>query len=75
MEKIVLVKSDIGKRLKRTRIKMGLSQLEVAELMNVRRETIGHWEMEDNVPQSICEMKLQEILDSWETIIGMSDKL
>ena len=75
MEKIVLVKSDIGKRLKRTRIKMGLSQLEVAELMNVRRETIGHWEREDNVPQSICEMKLQEILDSWETIIGMSDKL
>jgi len=66
---------SIGKRLKVTRIKMGLSQLEVAELMNVRRETIGHWEREDNVPQSICEMKLQEILDNWEKIIGMSDKL
>lgn len=66
---------SIGKRLKRTRIKMGLSQQEVAELMSVRRETIGHWEREDNVPQSICEMKLQEILDNWETIISMSDKL
>lgn len=66
---------SIGKRLKKTRIKMGLSQLEVAELMNVRRETIGRWEREDNVPQSICEMKLQELLDNWEKIIGMSDKL
>lgn len=75
MEKIILVKSDIGKRLKRTRVKMGLTQQEVAELMNVRRETIGRWERLNNIPQSICEMKLQEILDNWETIIGMSDKL
>lgn len=66
---------SIGKRLKRLRIKMGISQQEVAELMSVRRETIGHWEREDNVLRSICEMKLQELLNNWETIIGMSDKL
>ena len=75
MERIDLVKSDIGKELKRLRIKMGFSQAKVAKLMKVRRETIGHWEREDNVPQSICEMKLQELLNNWETIIGMSDKL
>ena len=75
MEKIVLVKSNIGQRLKITRIKMGLSQQEVAELMSVRRETIGRWERGSNIPQCICEMKLQEILNNWETIIGMSDKL
>ena len=66
---------SIGKRLKRLRIKMGISQQEVAELMGVRRETIGHWEREDNIPQSICKMKLQELLDNWEKIISMSDKL
>ena len=66
---------SIGKRLKLTRIKMGLSQQEVAELMNVRRETIGRWERESNVPQLICFHKLDEILRNWETIIGMSDKL
>lgn len=66
---------SIGLRLKRLRIKMGISQLEVGELMGVRRETIGRWEREDNVPQSICEIKLQELLDNWEKIIGMSDKL
>lgn len=66
---------SIGKRLKRLRIRIGISQQEVAELMSVRRETIGHWEREDNIPQSICEMKLQELLDNWEKIIGYSDKL
>lgn len=66
---------SIGKRLKITRIKMGLSQQEIAELMNVRRETIGHWEREDNTPQLICFHKLDEILRNWEKIISMSDKL
>ena len=75
MEKIDLVKSDIGKELKKTRIKMGFSQQEVAELMSVRRETIGRWERGSNIPQSICEMKLQELLNSWEKIIELSDKL
>jgi len=75
MEKIDFVKSDIGKRLKRLRILMGLSQLEVAELMNIRRETIGHWEREDNVPQKICLFLLNNVLDDWEKLIGMSDKL
>ena len=67
--------NSIGLRLKRLRILMGLSQLEVAELMSVRRETIGHWEREDNVPQNICKSNLEKILNSWEKLIGMSDKL
>ncbi len=67
--------NSIGIRLKRIRLEMGFSQLEVAEMMNVRRETIGHWEREDNIPQSICKTKLQGILNNWEKLIGMSDKL
>ena len=66
---------NIGKRLKRTRIKMGLTQVEVAKLMNVRRETIGTWERETNTPNPICVTKLQGILDGWDKLIGMSDKL
>lgn len=66
---------SMGKRLKRLRILMGLSQLEVAELMNIRRETIGHWEREDNVPQNICKSNLEKILNDWDKLIGMSDKL
>lgn len=66
---------SIGKRLKRLRILMGLTQEEVAELMNVRRETIGTWERETNTPNPICENKLQGILNNWEKLIGMSDKL
>ena len=65
----------IGIRLKRLRLKMGISQQEFAKLMNVRRETIGHWEREDNVPQNICKTKLEGILNNWEKLIGMSDKL
>ena len=65
----------IGLRLKKLRLKMGLSQLEVAELMSVRRETIGHWEKENNVPQNICKSNLEKILDDWDKLIGMSDKL
>ncbi len=67
--------NSIGKRLKRLRIKMGISQQKVAKLMSVRRETIGHWEREDNSPQSICKTKLEGILNNWEKLIGMSDKL
>ncbi len=66
---------SIGIRLKRLRLEMGLSQVEVAKLMNIRRETIGHWERLDNVPQNICRFKLEKILNNWETLIGMSDKL
>ena len=66
---------SIGKRLKRLRVLMGLSQLEVAELMNIRRETIGHWEREDNAPQNICKSNLEKILNDWEKLINFSDKL
>ena len=66
---------SIGKRLKRLRVLMGLSQQKVAKFMNIRRETIGRWERELNVPQEICKDKLEEILITWETLIGMSDKL
>ena len=56
--------NSIGIRLKRIRLEMGFSQQEVAELMSVRRETIGHWERGDNVPQSICKTKLEGILNN-----------
>ena len=67
--------TNIGKELKRIRIKMGLTQTEVAKLMQVRRETIGTWERGYNTPNPICESKLQGLLDDWGKLIGMSDKL
>ena len=54
---------------------MGLTQEEVAELINVRRETIGRWERGSHVPQEICKEKLEEILSNWETLTEMSNKL
>jgi len=66
---------SIGKKLKRLRVKMGITQEEVAKLINVRRETIGTWERGINIPQEICKDKLSEIFFQWETLIVMSDKL
>ena len=66
---------SIGKRLKRLRLKMGISQEEASKLLQVRRETIGRWERELNVPQKICESMLEAILNNWENLIAMSDKL
>ena len=67
--------SGIGKRLKILRLKMGVSQKEVAKLMNVSRKTIGRWERKENVPQDICGQKLEELLNDWDKLINMSDKL
>jgi len=65
----------IGIRLKRIRLEMGLSQKDMAERMNVRRETIGRWERAKHYPQSICIHKLDELLTNYETIIELSNKL
>jgi len=61
-------------RLKRIRLQMGLSQKDFAEQVGVRRETISRWENEKHEPQQICEDKLNEILDNYDKIIGLSDK-
>lgn len=65
----------IGIRLKRIRLEMGLSQQDLAERMNVRRETIGRWERAKHAPQLICFNKLDEMLTNFETIIELSNKL
>lgn len=70
----MILMESIGKRLKRLRKLMGLSQTEVAKLINVRRETISRWERESHVPQKICFDSLDKILRNWETLIGMSNK-
>jgi len=66
---------SFGKRLKRIRILMGLSQADIAKRMSVRRETIGRWERKQNVPQPICFKKLDGMLKNYEAIIELSDKL
>ena len=65
----------IGQRLKRIRIKTGLSQKDMAEKINVRRETISRWERGSHIPQSICLIKLREVLDNLENLIEMSNIL
>ena len=62
-------------RLKRIRLCMGLSQKDFAEQVSVCRETINRWESSKHNPQRICEDKLNEILDNYDKIIGLSDKL
>lgn len=66
---------SIGKRLKRVRGLMGFSQADIAKRTSVRRETIGRWEREQNVPQPICFKKLDGMLRNYEAIIELSDKL
>ena len=61
-------------RLKRIRLGMGLSQKDFAEQVGVCRETISRWESGKHKPQQICEDKLNEILDNYDKIIGLSDK-
>lgn len=74
MEKIILVKSNIGRKLKRIRLEAGLSQKDIADRISVRRETIGRWERGDNIPRKICENKLNEILIYLEDLIKVKNK-
>ncbi len=52
---------EIGKQLKEARISSGLTQEEVAEKMNVSRQTISNWENEKTYPDIISVIALSDV--------------
>lgn len=52
---------EIGKQLKEARIASGMTQEEVAEKINMTRQTISNWENEKTYPDIISIIKLSDI--------------
>lgn len=52
---------DIGKRLKESRIKSDLSQEEVAEKLNITRQTLSNWENNKCYPDILNVIGLSEL--------------
>jgi transcriptional regulator with XRE-family HTH domain len=54
---------EIGKRIKKERIRHGLTQSELAEKLEVSQGAIGSWEIGFTVPKAQNLLKLSEILE------------
>ena len=52
---------EIGKKLKDARMSSGLTQENVAEEINVSRQTISNWENEKSYPDIISAIKLSNL--------------
>lgn len=52
---------EIGKKLKNARVKSGMTQENVAEKINVSRQTISNWENEKSYPDIICVIELSNL--------------
>ncbi len=52
---------EIGKKLKDARISSGFTQENVAEKINVSRQTISNWENEKSYPDIISVIKLSDL--------------
>lgn len=57
---------EIGIKLKEARIKFGLTQENVAEEIQVSRQTISNWENEKSYPDIISVIKLKEMIGHLE---------
>ena len=54
---------EIGKKLKNARVQSGMTQENVAEKINVSRQTISNWENEKSYPDIISVIKMSECYD------------
>lgn len=52
---------EIGVKLKEARIKSGLTQENVAEKIQVSRQTISNWENEKSFPDIVNVIKLSDL--------------
>ena len=52
---------EIGKKLKNARVQSGMTQENVAEKINVSRQTISNWENEKSYPDIISVIELQDL--------------
>lgn len=51
-------------RIKEFRKKKQLSQSDIAEIMNVKQNTISQWETEERIPNIMQGLKLARILET-----------
>ena len=58
---------EIGKKLKNARVQSGMTQENVAEKINVSRQTISNWENEKSYPDIISVI---EFYKSWRIAKG-----
>ena len=62
----------LGENIKNLRIKQGLSQNELADMIHVVRQTISSWELDKSAPNTEQLKKLSEIFGTdISTIVGM----
>lgn len=66
----------LGQKLKEARIESGLSQENVAEKINVSRQTISNWENEKTYPDIISVIKLSDLYSiSLDTLLKGDQKM
>lgn len=53
---------SIGSRIKQRREELGISQLELAQMLNVTRSAIGNYETDANSPKASIMYKVLEVL-------------
>ncbi|HHL42890.1 MAG TPA: XRE family transcriptional regulator [Hellea balneolensis] len=65
--------TSIGERIKKARLKIGLSQMELAEAANVSQPTVANWENDSHTPRQAALEKLAQILDSETSWLKVGD--
>ena len=62
-------------RMKLSRVKLGLSQVQAAELIGVSQKSYNRWETGENVPIEIYREKISEVLEvKVEDLFGQDPK-
>ena len=52
---------EIGIKLKKTRVKSGFTQEQVAEKLMISRQTVSNWENEKSLPDVVSVMKMSDL--------------
>lgn len=61
IQKYIKSKKELGKNLKKARIKSGISQEAVSKLTNLNRSSISYYESGVNIPNIFILIKLMRI--------------
>jgi len=66
--------SSLGKRIKQLREEKGLSQIELAKLLNISNTTLSQYETNQRVPSDEIKIKLAEFFNcSVDYLLGRTD--
>lgn len=67
---------EIGKKLKEARINSGLTQEQVAEKLNISRQTVSNWENEKSYPDIINVISLSDLYnESLDMLLKGDEKM